>query len=83
MFDIDHFKIINDEYGHNVGDESLRFLSELVSTHIREKDTLCRWGGEEFMILMETDLSKSIKTAESLRKTIYNETDKNKVVEIK
>ncbi len=78
MFDIDHFKIINDKHGHNVGDESLRFLSELVSTHIREKDTLCRWGGEEFMILMETDLSKSIKTAENLRETIYNETDKNK-----
>ena len=76
MFDIDHFKIINDEYGHILGDESLKFLSNLVSHHIRKEDTLCRWGGEEFIILMNSDLKTSAKAAEHLRTTIYNETEK-------
>ena len=52
MFDIDHFKRINDEHGHNTGDEILKALSSLVSKEIRFTDFFCRWGGEEFILLL-------------------------------
>ena len=51
MFDIDHFKHVNDTFGHNVGDRILRELIATVRSELRESDILCRWGGEEFMIL--------------------------------
>jgi diguanylate cyclase (GGDEF)-like protein len=53
MFDIDFFKDINDNYGHDVGDEVLKYLSEIVSTRLRESDIFARWGGEEFIILLK------------------------------
>lgn len=74
IFDIDHFKLINDNYGHNIGDESLIFLSKLIKNNIRVNDTFCRWGGEEFMILSKKPLDKTVVMAEYLRKTIDNET---------
>jgi diguanylate cyclase (GGDEF)-like protein len=52
MFDIDHFKNINDTYGHNVGDNVLVLLVQLVKAHLRANDIFARWGGEEFMILL-------------------------------
>lgn len=52
MFDIDHFKKINDTLGHLAGDSVLKELSELIQNNIRHNDTLARWGGEEFAILM-------------------------------
>lgn len=70
MFDIDHFKLINDKYGHNIGDESLIFLSNLIKNNIRVNDILCRWGGEEFMILSEKSLEKTVIMAEYLKKNI-------------
>jgi len=51
MFDIDHFKEINDNYGHQIGDKILKTLCTNISTHLRENDTFARWGGEEFVIL--------------------------------
>ncbi len=75
MFDIDHFKIINDEHGHNIGDEALKFLSKLVKDNIRDTDIFCRWGGEEFMILVDMDLKTAIKIGENLRKKIYEATN--------
>lgn len=51
MFDIDHFKTVNDEYGHDAGDSVLRELTNLVLQGVREGDCLGRWGGEEFMLL--------------------------------
>jgi diguanylate cyclase (GGDEF)-like protein len=77
MFDIDHFKLINDNYGHNIGDESLIFLSNLVKNNIRLNDVFCRWGGEEFMILSNKSLDKTVIMAEYLRKTIDNESKEN------
>lgn len=52
IVDVDHFKVINDNYGHNVGDEVLRVLSERMAAALRAEDMLGRWGGEEFMALL-------------------------------
>ncbi|MBU1658756.1 diguanylate cyclase [bacterium] len=71
MFDIDHFKNINDNYGHDVGDLVLKELSSLVSVHVRDVDVFARWGGEEFMIISHTDLLQTEAFAEKLRKIIH------------
>lgn len=71
MFDIDHFKEVNDTYGHLVGDEVLVKLSELIQSHTRESDIFARWGGEEFMILLKgAKLQKAKNIAEYLRTII-------------
>lgn len=71
FFDIDHFKIINDTYGHNIGDEVLKALTSLTSSTIRSSDVFARWGGEEFLILIEsTTLENAARMAEKLRKVI-------------
>jgi diguanylate cyclase (GGDEF)-like protein len=73
MFDIDHFKLVNDTHGHDVGDEVLINLSTLAQNHIRDIDTLARWGGEEFLILLpETKLEDAHNIAEKLRVAIEN-----------
>ncbi|MHB8231936.1 MAG: sensor domain-containing diguanylate cyclase [bacterium] len=68
MFDIDHFKAVNDNYGHQVGDNVLIELANLVKNNLRETDFFARFGGEEFMILMpEINLAFAKTKAESLR----------------
>ncbi len=67
LFDIDHFKRINDEYGHQVGDEVLRALAFLVRGLIRPTDFLFRWGGEEFVVLLpHTDFDAALEVAQRL-----------------
>lgn len=69
--DIDHFKTVNDTYGHNVGDVVLSGISSMMKEHIREVDYIGRWGGEEFLIVCpETSLEGARKLAEKLRKKI-------------
>ena len=69
IMDIDHFKTVNDTYGHLVGDIVIKRLAELAMAQIRETDALGRFGGEEFVVLMpETALKDSMKLAERLRK---------------
>jgi diguanylate cyclase (GGDEF)-like protein len=70
MFDIDHFKDINDTYGHDVGDVILKEITELVSSHTRDVDIFARWGGEEFMIISQTNIYRSEMFAEKLRQVI-------------
>jgi diguanylate cyclase (GGDEF)-like protein/PAS domain S-box-containing protein len=71
IFDIDHFKRINDTFGHPAGDQVLLKLALLVSGNIRDTDTFARWGGEEFIILAaDCDKQCSIFLAEKLRKLI-------------
>lgn len=68
LFDIDHFKQVNDVYGHNAGDEVLKTMVKFVKQRIRVHDTLVRWGGEEFIVLAEVDLPGSAQAlAEHLR----------------
>ena len=71
IFDIDLFKNINDTYGHQVGDEILIALSNLVSNDTRSTDTFARWGGEEFIrLLPNTSIDNAVKVAEKLRAKI-------------
>ncbi|NPA82540.1 MAG: diguanylate cyclase [Epsilonproteobacteria bacterium] len=71
FFDIDHFKSINDKYGHKTGDKILIELAKLVSSIIRKSDTFARWGGEEFAIILPgADIKKAYEIAEKIRKEI-------------
>jgi diguanylate cyclase (GGDEF)-like protein len=73
MFDIDHFKAINDTYGHSVGDYVLQTLAQIAKENLREIDYLVRWGGEEFIIIApETDLGRAKALAERIRTAIEN-----------
>ena len=70
MLDIDYFKDINDRFGHEIGDKALKFLAEIVSDTINRREYIFRWGGEEFMILLDTDVESAIEIAEQLRERI-------------
>ena len=71
MIDIDHFKVVNDTYGHPVGDEVLKFLAVKMSEVVREEDVCVRLGGEEFILLLaETDTQDAMIIAERLRKNV-------------
>lgn len=71
LVDIDHFKLINDNFGHLVGDEILKSFSKLLRQQIRQSDIVARWGGEEFIILLpDTSLSSAITMADALRQRI-------------
>lgn len=73
MLDIDHFKSINDRYGHDIGDIVLVEISNLMKISIRNTDQLARWGGEEFMVLCtETDIEDAKVLSEKLRLLIEN-----------
>lgn len=71
LCDIDYFKKVNDTYGHNCGDKALQHLSEILRSHVRKQDTVARWGGEEFILLLaETPLEGGVTLAEKLRKAL-------------
>lgn len=68
IMDIDHFKAVNDSYGHDVGDEVLHEFANRISADVRVVDLACRYGGEEFVVIMpETDASVACSVAERLR----------------
>jgi diguanylate cyclase (GGDEF)-like protein len=71
VIDIDYFKRINDNYGHRKGDEVLKEIARLIKDCLRKVDTIARWGGEEFVILMPgTDSQKAYVAAERIKDTI-------------
>lgn len=71
MLDIDHFKRVNDQYGHETGDRALVAIAKQLSLACRDGDILARWGGEEFLLLLpETNLEQAGAFAERLRKSI-------------
>lgn len=71
MLDIDYFKTINDNYGHEAGDIALTYIAKTIMIGVRESDIACRWGGEEFLILIQnTHLQETISFAQRLRAMI-------------
>ena len=71
ILDIDKFKSINDKYGHQVGDEVIVFVADMLRNNQRKSDVICRYGGEEFVILLpETSLENAVFVAEKIRKRI-------------
>ncbi|HHT9127638.1 MAG TPA: diguanylate cyclase [Candidatus Wujingus californicus] len=71
MLDIDHFKLFNDKYGHEAGDVLLRALGDFLRIYMREGDIVCRYGGEEFaLVLIEASLEDTRKRAEELQAEI-------------
>lgn len=68
LFDIDHFKDINDTFGHNIGDKALMEVTKVVTKSIKRADVFARWGGEEFAVLaIHTELGGAVSLAEKLR----------------
>lgn len=73
MLDIDHFKLVNDTYGHAAGDCVIRGIAEIISKTIREYDIACRYGGEEFFVLLPmTKIEDTYAVAQRLRQNIQN-----------
>jgi len=71
MVDIDHFKKLNDEFGHLLGDETLRLVATILKQQLRKMDMVCRYGGDEFAILVpETTGENAIRVAEKLRRHV-------------
>lgn len=71
MYDLDHFKKINDTHGHDAGDEVIQTVVKLVCSNIRSVDIAARWGGEEFMVLLpQSSLEAARKIADKLRLTV-------------
>lgn len=75
LLDLDHFKDINDAHGHQVGDAVLKHFVDILSSALRESDTLMRWGGEEFLLLLpKTDASSARPLIEQLKDKVQNAT---------
>ncbi|MFM2475657.1 diguanylate cyclase [Celerinatantimonas sp. MCCC 1A17872] len=73
LFDIDFFKKFNDTYGHSFGDEVLKDVAEVLLSQVRSSDLVCRWGGEEFLVLLhQCPLERAIEKAEQIRSQVAN-----------
>ncbi|WP_254664240.1 sensor domain-containing diguanylate cyclase [Lysinibacillus fusiformis] len=71
LLDIDHFKAVNDEFGHQVGDLVLRHAADLLKNHVRVEDIVGRWGGEEFLVICpHTRLMDAVQLSENLRQQL-------------
>lgn len=71
LLDLDHFKRLNDQYGHSLGDECLAAVASAISDTVRATDVVCRWGGDEVAIILPaTDQAGALKTAEKIRSAI-------------
>lgn len=71
MVDVDHFKAVNDTHGHEIGNQALRHLADILRGEVRTTDIVCRYGGEEFaMIFPETHLNLAVKVADRIREEI-------------
>jgi len=68
LMDVDHFKQINDQYGHDIGDEVIKGVADVLRQHTRKSDLIVRWGGDEFVILAtKTELTHMVELAEAIR----------------
>jgi diguanylate cyclase (GGDEF)-like protein len=74
MIDIDHFKSVNDTYGHLAGDQVIRHVAKILRRSVREDDIVCRFGGEEFVVFLANQKTDDgVAIAEGIRKSIENE----------
>src|SRR5690606_31437521 len=72
--DIDHFKSINDTFGHAAGDLALQVCSRIIQSNVRQSDVAVRWGGEEFLVILpDCDLEAAAALAERIRRNLGNE----------
>ncbi|MFY8299716.1 GGDEF domain-containing protein [Pseudoalteromonas sp. SS15] len=77
LIDLDNFKLINDEYGHEMGDKALVFLANFLKSHSRQYDHIVRWGGDEFILICPNLGPKdSLQFAQRLRKQFFNDESK-------
>ncbi len=74
LADIDDFKKVNDTYGHDFGDEVLKYVARTISSGVNRNDYVFRWGGEEICILLQTDTLHAFEAAERIRKDISSDT---------
>ncbi|MBV5321267.1 MAG: diguanylate cyclase [Sulfuricurvum sp.] len=73
IVDIDYFKVVNDHYGHQIGDSVLRVLATIFRNTLRQTDVIGRWGGEEFIVILpHTPIKKADAVAENLREAVEN-----------
>ncbi|WP_417529855.1 GGDEF domain-containing protein [Marinobacter lipolyticus] len=71
LMDIDLFKSVNDKYGHHIGDEMIKLVASTLREQCRKVDTLARWGGEEYLVLLpETNTEEAVKTANRIREAV-------------
>lgn len=70
MIDIDHFKRVNDVYGHSTGDRALQELAAILARHLRPHDLAVRWGGEEFLVVLVSDLAGAVDAMRRLRREL-------------
>lgn len=70
LCDIDNFKRVNDVYGHSIGDQVLRDIAHTFASNLDKEDYVCRWGGEEFLILVPDTQNTAVNIAEKLRKEV-------------
>jgi len=86
MIDIDHFKKVNDTYGHLVGDEILKIVAQSLFSNVSKTDLVSRWGGEEFIIIVDvTNQEELVKIAERLRHVVAAssyELENNKKIQV-
>ena len=86
MIDVDNFKNINDTYGHNIGDKVIIILAQEMKSLTRNSDIVCRWGGEEFIILFpETSIEGATNIATTIKESINKlniNIEKNKYINI-
>ena len=73
FLDLNHFKLVNDQYGHTAGDVLLRQFSDELKSHVRPSDLVGRWGGDEFVILLDCDLSGTAATVDRLRRWVFGD----------
>lgn len=75
LIDLDHFKRINDQHGHRMGDEALKAFAQAATASLRESDALARWGGEEFLVVMpHTSAHKATLALQRLRQVLSETT---------
>ena len=73
FFDIDHFKVVNDTYGHNVGDEILKLVSQTLNSNFRQGDIIGRWGGEEFIAVLKVKNSMELEIVANKLRILVSE----------